>query len=85
MDTKLLKCPDENGHKKRGNNAGHNGNNPSKTGESQQQKCENAISLAIIVNNSNAALDADEDNDNDSNRTNYKTNKTRANGDNNEN
>ena len=48
MDTKILKRPDENENKKRGNNVGHNGDNPSKTRESQQQKCENGMSIASV-------------------------------------
>ena len=38
--------------------------------------------IAIIVNDSNAAFDADDDDDN-SNKTDYKTNETQTNGDNN--
>ena len=67
-----MKHPYENKHKKIGNNVGYNRDDPSKTRESQQQKCENAISIAIIVNED--AFNAEDDDD--SNKTNYKTNET---------
>ena len=50
--TKILKPPDKNEDKKIGNNKGFNGINSSKIRELQQQKCENTMSIAIIVNDS---------------------------------
>ena len=47
METKILNKPDnENKNKKIENNIGYNGENPSETRESQQQKCRNPIPIA---------------------------------------
>ena len=39
VETKILKHPDKNENKMIGNNVGYDGENPSETTESQQQKC----------------------------------------------
>ena len=46
VGTKTLKRLDENENKMIGNNIGYDGENPSKTRESQQQKCGNEMSIA---------------------------------------
>ena len=48
VDTKILKRLDKNENKKLGNNVGFNGDNPSETRDSQQQKCGNTM---LIANN----------------------------------
>ena len=50
VDTKILKPPDKNKNKMIGNNVGFNEDNSSENRELQQQKCENAMSIAVIVN-----------------------------------
>jgi len=82
----LMEPGDENEIKMMENDVGSDGeegwDNHSKTRELQQQKCENAMSIAIIFNDSNTAFDSDADDDD--NKTDYKTNEPQANDDNNE-
>merc|ERR1712238_354674 len=60
-DTKILEPPDKNENKKIGNNVEFNGDNSSEMPELHQQKCENAIPIAIINDMTHAGRNKDYD------------------------
>merc|ERR1712238_199890 len=61
VDTKILEPPDKNENKKIGNNVEFNGDNSSEMPELQQQKCENAMPIAIINDMTHAGRNNDYD------------------------
>merc|ERR1712238_476465 len=61
VDTKILEPPDKNENKKIGNNVEFNGDNSSEMPELHQQKCENAIPIAIINDMTHAGKNKDYD------------------------